>query len=267
LQSYIIEKLKKKWSPKVIAGSWNKLGNDTTISHESIYSWIYNEASQDVRKLLPRAKGKRGLVRKKPKKSKIPNRVGIEQRPQEIEDRSVVGHFEGDLVFNRGSMSSNTLTVIERKSRYAILVKNETKQSMEVIAGLKKYSKNIGLRSITFDNGSEFARHELLKDIPNVETYFCDPGKPWQKGSIEHLNGMLRRRISFDTAPENITQELLDSVAYELNHMPRKILNFMSPCEIFHQSLEGKQTGCCSRKQQENALDFKLKQSGGAFYS
>ena len=247
LQTYIIEKLKLRWGPKVIAASWNKQGKNVTISHESLYTWLYNEADKDLKKLLPRAKPKRGLVRKKPKKSKIPDRVGIEKRPKEIEDRSTPGHFEADLVFNKGSMSSNTLTAIERKSRYVILVKNDTKQSSEVIDGLDKRIQDLEVESITFDNGSEFTRHSILKDKLQIDTYFCDPGKPWQKGSIEHFNGMLRHRIPFNTPPEEITQELLDSVAYDLNHMPRESLNFLTPCEVFSQSRNSGFKGCCCR--------------------
>jgi IS30 family transposase len=141
-------------------------------------------------------------------------------------------------------MSSNILTAIDRKTRYAILLKNMKKNSMEVISGLKKQAQDLGIRSVTFDNGSEFTRHEILKKS-SVDTYFCDPGKPWQKGSIEHFNGMLRRRIPFDQHPDDINQELLDSVSYQMNHMPRESLGFLTPCEAKNNRVQSEINRCC----------------------
>lgn len=245
LREYIVAKLSLKWAPKVVASGWNKQDFGLNVTHETIYKWLYKSGNEELQKLLPRAKRKRGLVRKKLKKSKIPNRVGIENRPAEIASRMTGGHFEADLVFNKGSMSSNILTAIERKSRFTILLKNETKQSMEVIDGLEKRAQDLRIQSITFDNGSEFARHEILSKKHKISTYFCDPGKPWQKGSIEHFNGMLRRRIPFEVSPGDISQQLLDSVSYELNHMPRESLGFLTPCEVFNETFQSENSQCC----------------------
>ncbi len=191
--------------------------------------------------MLPRAKPKRGFSRRKQNKSKIPVRIGIKERPEEIDNRSSVGHFEADLIFNKGSMSANVLTAIDRKSRYALMIKNKSKQSVEVIEGLKKKALDYDIKSITFDNGSEFTQHHVL----GVDTYFCDPGKPWQKGSVEHLNWMVRYRIPFETDPAEIDEDLLDAVAYDLNHMPRESLGFQTLCEVFRKGFQGEKNVCC----------------------
>ena len=246
LKEYIIEKLTLKWSPKVIAGRWNKMNSAITITHECIYQWVHSKGNEHLRALLPRAKKKRGLSRKKQQnKSKIPHRKSLDMRPAKINDRSVIGHFEADLVFNKGSMSSNVLTAIDRKSRYAILIKNESKRSMEVIEGLKKKALKLGVKSVTFDNGTEFTLHYTLTEQHMIDTYFCDPGKPWQKGSIENFNGLLRHRIPFEVDPKEINQQLLNSVAHDINHTPRESLGYLTPCEVFKGTFQKGNTTCC----------------------
>lgn len=166
-------------------------------------------------------------------------------RSDQANMRSEIGHFEADLVFNKGSMSLNILTAVDRKSRYAIMVKNNSKKSMEVIEGLKKRAYDHGAKSVTFDNGPEFTLHHTLTTDLAIDTYFCDPGKPWQKGSVENFNGLLRHRIPFETDPEGISQELLDSVAHDINHTPRESLDFLTPCEVFMGSFQKENILCC----------------------
>lgn len=238
LKNYIIKKLKIKWSPKVIAGRWKMENPTENITHESIYTWLYQKGNECFRKLLPRAKAKRGFVRK-PKKSHIRDRISIHDRPENINNRSISGHFEGDLVFHKGSMSKNILTVIERKSRYAFLIKNSSKHSEKIIGKLADAVFPHKAQSITFDNGSEFSSHYTLNY--SVKTYFCNPGSPWQKGSIENFNGLLRRRLPFKVPLDLIDQSTLDAIAHRINHTPREILNFLTPCEAFQS--ESKQ--CC----------------------
>ena len=241
LNAYIIKHLKKKWSPKVIAGRWNNDNDVIKISDESIYTWLYKKGNEEFRVLLPRAKTKRGFVRRRQKKSKIPDRVSIDQRPEEINNRTSIGHLEADLVFHKGSMSSNVLTVQDRKTRYVFLKKNYSKRSTEVIDGLKALIKGLPITSITFDNGSEFVRHKHLE----VNTYFCDPGKPWQKGGIENFNGQYRRHIDFTVHPDSISQSMLDSIALSINHTPREYLNFLTPCEALNQKFLAENNRCC----------------------
>jgi len=197
LRRYILEKLSQKWSPESIAGRWN-LENDTvSTSTEAIYQYVYSKEGRDLglHKLLPRAKRKRGLRRVR-SKGPVADRVSIAKRPENINNRSEYGHWEADLVFNKGSQSKNILTAVERKSRYAILIKNESKHSKVVMKAFKKRVKGLA-KSVTFDNGSEFAQHTIIRKKHGIETYFCNPGSPWQKGSIENLNGVARRWIPF----------------------------------------------------------------------
>jgi transposase, IS30 family len=234
LKKYIIEKLGMRWSPKIIAGRWN-LENEHTISPEAIYQWIYSDEGEQLglKKLLIRARKKRGLKRR-PKKCKIKNRVSVHVRPEHINQRIEPGHYECDLMFNSGSQSKNVCTMIDRVTRQAILVKNETKHAKPVADSIIQSIEQAGVtvKSITFDNGSEFADHERLKTELGIETYFCDPGSPWQKGSIENLNGVTRRYLPFDQSAHEITPERVAEVNDLLNNMPRAIFGFRTPLEI-----------------------------------
>ena len=230
LKKFIQEKLSQKWSPEVISGRWNREHDDLKITHETIYTWIYKQPKLYL--LLPRKKKKRGL-RPSRKRSKIPNRRSIHERPEHINNRSEIGHYEGDLMFQKGSRSQNILSVVERKSRMIVLRKNKSKHSKVVVGALKlvQQQNNGPLLSITLDNGSEFANHSEL----GTETYFCDPGSPWQKGAIENVNGIIRRYIDYRDNIKNITQRKLNAVASMINNKPRKILNFLTPNEVYAQ--------------------------------
>ena len=237
LQKYVESKLKERWSPGTIAGSWNAK-NDSSITKEAIYSWIYadeNPRSAELKKLLIRARKRRGLKRK-PSQSKIKDRISVHTRPDAINDRSEVGHYEGDLIFNNGSQSKNVCTLIERVTRRAILIRNEDKRSSTVIGALIEHIKTHKLivKSITFDNGSEFSEHAKLREI-GIDTYFCDPGAPWQKGGIENLNGLLRRFLPFKMDADEITQDYVGQVNIKINSMPRAILGYKSPDMLMKQ--------------------------------
>jgi transposase, IS30 family len=216
------------WTPEIIAYKWNN-NNLSKISHESIYVWIYKQQDSLYLK-LPRQKKERGLKPQR-SKSKIPNRVSIHVRPDNINDRSEVGHYEGDLMFQKGNQSQNICSIVERKSRKIMLIKNTSKRSDVVVEGIKfanKKSKH-PIASMTLDNGNEFANHAEL----GIDIYFCDPGSPWQKGAIENVNGILRRYIDYKLDINNIDQQMLDSVADTINNRPRKILGFLSANEMF----------------------------------
>lgn len=229
LVRYIRKKLEEGWSPEIIEGRWKKTDVNLKITHESIYRWIYKQGD-DLYLQLPRKKKKRGLKPQR-NKSKIPNRVSIHQRPDHINNRTEFGHYEGDLVFQQGNKSQNILSMVERKSRKIILIKNSSKHSDVVIGAIKtmKSKNKYPLRTVTFDNGSEFANHSEL----GLDTYFCDPGSPWQKGSIENVNGILRRYIDYRLNINHIDQQLLDNVADAINNRPRKILGFLTPNQVF----------------------------------
>lgn len=253
LKSYVVEKLNLKWAPKAIAGRWNmKHKKPEHITAESIYSYCYSDTgiALGLHKLLPRAKPKRGMRwKQRSNKIGIPNRISISKRPECVNNRSQIGDLEGDLFFNSESQAENTLSVIDRTTRYVSLVKNGSKRTDEVIGNLISVIKrdyNGAARTITFDNGKEFAMHGKIKEALGVETYFCHPGSPWEKGSAERLNGMARRYFPFKVPSSMVTQEGLDAVAASLNHIPREILNFLTPCEAQRKALQVESLKCCT---------------------
>jgi len=230
LREYVFKKAKIGWAPNIIAGCWSKKHPNQSICAETIYQFAYHKQNKefDLWKLFPRAKKKRGITRKQRSVGGILHRVSIYNRPAEIETRETIGHYEADLMFNQGSQSVNVLTIVERKSRMVLLVKNESKHSDPIVNSLgKKIGPNA--KSCTFDNGKEFSSHYKL----GIPTFFCNPGSPWQKGSVENMNGLLRRYLPFSLAPELITQEYLDKIAHIINNRPRKKLNFLTPIEVF----------------------------------
>lgn len=238
LKEYVIKQLKKRFSPRSIAGGWGLESSERSITAEAIYQWIYGPEGEklQLKKLLVRSRRKRGLKRK-PKRSKIKDRVSVHDRPGDIDKRIEVGHFEADLIFNRGSQSQNVLTVTERVTRYALLIKNENKRTKTVIDALIEHikRKKLDVKSITFDNGSEFAGHKKLHDL-GIKTYFCDPGSPWQKGSIENLNGVLRRYLPFKMPASEVSKGLILKVNKKVNDMPRAILGFKTANQAFMES-------------------------------
>lgn len=238
LMNYIIAKLHERWSPRVIAGRWSKEHKDRPISTEAVYQWIYEENGEalGLKKLLIRARKKRGLIRK-PKAITIKNRVSVHARPESINQRSELGHYECDLMFNAGSQSQNVCTFIERVTRRSVLIRNESKHTKTVVDALIEQIEEEGLvvKSITFDNGSEFAGHTKLNEL-GIETYFCDAGAPWQKGSIENLNGVARRYLPFDQPSQEITRDYVVEVSEKINNMPRAILGFKTPNEALKEA-------------------------------
>jgi IS30 family transposase len=234
LQAYIREKLKMKWSPKVIAAKWNQ-SNAITTSGEAIYQWIYSDDTKKEKLwlLLCRRKRKRGIRRSRPAKQTA-TKVHITKRPATAEDRSEVGHCEVDLVFCRGSQSVNLLTCIDRKTRHVAIIKNESKRAEVIEDAIKnKLPERLpfSMLSMTLDNGTEFASHDSYQ----VAAYFCDPHSPWQKGSIENFNGQLRSYIPFMESLDLVSQEQLDQIADHINNIPRQILGFLSPIELINQ--------------------------------
>lgn len=254
LQEYVIKNLHDDWTPKVIAGRWNMQQTDKKekITAETIYKYCYSEKGQELGlvQLLARSKPKRGLHRKQQSnKIGIPDRTSISKRPAHINDRDEVGHLEADLLFYSKSQSANALSVIDRATRYVSLVKNESKRSEEVIAGLdgvieKDHAGKA--KTITLDNGKEFVMHTKIKEKHGLQTYFCHPGSPWEKASIERLNGQTRRFIPFKEIASDVTQERLDELAAKLNHTPREILGFFTPCELQKKALQVETLRCCN---------------------
>lgn len=234
LQAFITKKLKEKWSPLMISIEWNSKNGEQKISKETIYTWIYskNVRGLELYKLLIRSHKKRGF-KYKIRRSKIRNKVSIHERPDAINSRLEIGHYEGDLIFNKGSQSKNICTLIDRVTRKAVMIKNDDKRTETVINSLLQRIKEekLTIKSITFDNGSEFADHQKLNQI-GIQTYFCDPGSPWQKGAIENLNGVLRRFLPFDRPAHEITTSVVARINKQINNMPRAVLLNKTPLDF-----------------------------------
>ena len=247
LKNYVIEKLNQGWPPIAIADRWSKENPEYSISVEAVYQYIYHPQNRglELHKLLPRRKKKRGINRKARTTSRIPNRISIHERPKPINKRKEAGHFEADLIFHKESQSSNVLTIIERKSRFAIAVKNSSKSTDVVIPALATKIGRVA-KTVTFDNGSEFSSHSVLTRKFGTKTYFCDPGSPWQKGSIENFNGITRRFLPFKVSSHSLTQDMIDHIVNIINHIPRKILKFKTPCEVFFSEFQKEIRACCT---------------------
>ncbi len=237
LRNDIEEQIMKRWSPEIISGRLRKLnGGKTVISCESIYQWIYREAPHLIG-YLPRAHKKRyPKHHKMAKRSFIPNRVSIEERPEKATRREEAGHWESDLVVS--SKSKYALQVcVERKSRKTLIAKIGNKTVNESIFALenmlKNYPKNLRA-SITYDNGSENTGHERLNEIIGTKSYFCAPYASWEKGSVENRNGIIRRFFPKKTDFAKVENDKIKEVEFWINNRPMKCLGFQTPAEVFN---------------------------------
>ncbi len=234
-----------RWSPEQISGRMRREKKPFYVCAETIYCYIYKQKGMYT--FLPRAKPKRTLRgSKRSGISTIVNAISIQDRPLLIENRKESGHWEGDLVmFGGQEKSQNIATLVERKSRYAIAIKNVDKRTITVMTGIQKQLLNLPekiRKSITFDRGGEFASHSFLKDSAAINSYFCDPHSPWQKGLNENFNGRLRRFVPRGTPPENLSEKDLDNIIKLMNNTPRKCLKFQTPNEAFAKDLQR----CCT---------------------
>jgi len=242
----IEKKLRECWSPDQIAG-WLKLThpNDESyhVSHETIYRSLFIQARGVLKKELQQfLKSKRTIRRSKQSSLKndglgqITNTVSIRERPAEVEDRAVPGHWEGDLI--SGSKNSHIATLVERHTRYVMLAKVKDKKTETVINALIKQSKKLSnelYKSLTWDRGSEMADHERFTLATDIDVYFCDPSSPWQRGSNENTNRLLREYFPKGTDLSVHSQANLNAVARQLNERPRKTLCYHTPAQKFNE--------------------------------
>ena len=242
----VAEKLQLEWSPRQIAG-WLKYtyaGEENfQVSHETIYLTLFIQARGALKKeLLQHLRRKRAMRRSRHKTLKgdglgqITNAVSIRERPASVEDRAVPGHWEGDLIM--GSNNSQIATLVERHTRYLMLVRVPSKDTKTVINALIKHAHKLPrelYKSLTWDRGKEMADHQRFSLDTNVKVYFCDPQSPWQRGSNENTNGLLRQYFPKGMDLSNVHQNRLNAVARRLNERPRETLNFRTPAERFSQ--------------------------------
>lgn len=213
----------------------------TRVSHETIYRSLFIQTRGVLKKeLLAHLRAKRTIRRSRHASLKhdglgqIRDAVSIRQRPADVEDRAIPGHWEGDLI--GGSRNSYIATLVERRSRYVLLARIANKDTGSVVAALIRQVRLLPRelrRSLTWDRGKELANHRQLSLATDIEVYFCDPNSPWQRGTNENTNRLLRQYFPKGTDLSVHSQEYLDSVARELNERPRKTLNYHSPAERF----------------------------------
>lgn len=237
-------KLQRKWSPEQIAG-WLKRAHpgepQKQVSHETIYRSLFIQARGVLKKeLLEHLWAKRAIRRSRHASLKrnglgqIKDAVSISERPASVEDRAVPGHWEGDLI--GGAKNSYVATLVERHSRYVMLVKVANKDTESVVTALIKQSRKLPgelYQSLTWDRGKELAAHKRLALEAAVEVYFCDPRSPWQRGSNENTNRLLRQYLPHGTDLSLHSQAKLSTIARQLNERPRKTLLYKTPAETF----------------------------------
>jgi IS30 family transposase len=242
LAKLVAQKLRLEWSPQQIAGWLAREYGDAKsmrVSHETIYRSLFIQARGVLKKQLAAhlrrgrtLRRSRQYVNQGPGRSEIPEAVSIRERPAQAEDRAVPGHWEGDLLLGRGH--TRIATLVERKSRFVILVKLPSGDTHTVVSALtrrvRKLPKQLR-RSLTWDRGTEMSRHKEFSLATDVKVYFCDPHSPWQRGSNENTNGLLRQYFPKKTDLSVHSQAHLDRIALRLNQRPRETLGFSTPAD------------------------------------
>ena len=248
LREVVASKLLLDWSPEQISG-WltTQYSSDESmrVSHETIYRSLFIQARGVLKKeLVGHLRSKRRIRRSrhsrifKDSRGQIADAISIRERPAEIEDRAIPGHWEGDLL--SGSKNNHIVTLVERHSRFTTLLKVPSKDTAVVVAALTRHARKLPAalrRSLTWDRGLEMAKHKTFTMATDVKVYFCDPQSPWQRGSNENTNGLLRQYFPRRTDLSGYTQAELDQVALRLNQRPRKTLGFQTPASKLQQSV------------------------------
>lgn len=248
LWNAVCAKLSAGWSPEQIAGRARHdypLDMAKRVSHETIYRAIYIEPRGGLRKALIAAlrqqRARRGAVRRRGRHTKIPNLVPIAARPADIALRQVPGHWEGDLILGQKNRSAIG-TLVERTSRYLLLAHLPGQTAPAVRQGFTRKLRSLPRRlrqTLTYDRGAEMAEHETLTRALSIRVYFADPHSPWQRGTNENTNGLLRQYLPKGTDLSAWSQRDLNRIAERLNTRPRRVLDFATPQEVFEQHLRG----------------------------
>jgi len=248
LQRIVASKLSLEWSPEQISG-WLKaeFPNDESmrVSHETIYRSLFVQARGVLKKeLIAHLRSKRVTRRSRNLKLEAQSRgqivgaVSIRERPAEVEDRAIPGHWEGDLI--SGSKNSHIVTLVERHSRFTALIKVPSRDTDTVVSALTRHVRKLPAslrRSLTWDRGKEMAKHQSFTVATDVKVYFCDPQSPWQRGTNENTNRLLRQYFPKGTDLSRHSQTELDRVALRLNQRPRETLEFKTPADKLRASV------------------------------
>ena len=244
LRAAVADKLMHRWSPEQIAAWLKRTYPDDPswhVSHETIYRTLFIQSRGTLKLALLAHLRRRGRLRR----ARVPrltsvgplaDAISIRERPASVEDRAIPGHWEGDLLL--GGPHTQIATLVERRSRFVMLVQMPTKRAPDVAAALAAHIQRLPQqlrRSLTWDRGRELAAHRDLTLATDMQVYFCDPHSPWQRGSNENTNGLLRQYFPKSTNFAQYSQDTLDAVAHELNERPRKTLGFETPAAILAQ--------------------------------
>lgn len=241
-------RLRQQWSPQQIAG-WLKHSYpddmELHVSHETIYKTLFIQARGALKKELTEHLRRTRVMRrsrhhtqKTDNHGQISDAVSISERPAAVEDRAVPGHWEGDLLF--GSANSQIATLVERHTRYVMLVRIARKDTQTVVDALIKHARKLPqelYKSLTWDRGKELADHKRFTLSTDIQVYFCDPRSPWQRGSNENINGLLRQYLPKGLDISGYSQAQLNAIARRLNERPRKTLDYETPAQRFYQSV------------------------------
>jgi IS30 family transposase len=240
LRQHVTEMLARWWSPEQIAGRLKHIGEDARVCHETIYQFVYSPEGRALalhHHLLRARRLRRRRFGRKPRSPKIPQARTIGQRPAEVDRRQEIGHWEADLlIFRRTHGKANVTSLVERKTRLLRLVPNCDRRSQGVVGAIGDALVNLPpttRRTITFDRGSEFLGYDHLARAHGIAAYFCDPHSPWQKGSVENINGRLRRYLPGELDLTVVTPVHLNEIETRMNSTPRKCLGFRTPLEAF----------------------------------
>ncbi len=244
----VAEKLAADWSPQQIAG-WLRLTYPDNpamqVSHETIYRSLFVQSRGVLKKELIAHLRRRRTMRRSQhastagqQRGQIVDAVSTRERPAEVEDRAVPGHWEGDLLV--GARRSSVATLVERRSRYVCLVRITGRETQTVVQALTQQVQRLPeglMATLTWDRGLELAAHRAFSIATGVQVYFCDPYSPWQRGTNENTNGLLRQYFPKGTTLSGYTQVQLDAIARELNTRPRKTLDYRTPAEVLAETV------------------------------
>ncbi|WP_299657952.1 IS30 family transposase [uncultured Tateyamaria sp.] len=244
LRAHVIDRLKTGWTPEQIAGRLGYDGQPIRVSHETIYAYVYSREGQSeqlARHLPSRRKKRQPCYSRRPRGQVFPPDRSIHQRPEHVKTRETFGEWEGDLmIFERSQGNMNVASLVERKTRYAVLFRNNDRSSTHLMNKLMDVMEPLpqpARRSITFDWGFEFRAWRKLKSGIGTESWFCDPQAPWQKGSVENLNKRARRYLPRDTQLAALSNRYMKAICDRLNGTPRKCLRWRTPKEAFREEM------------------------------
>jgi len=244
LRAHVVNRLVDGWTPEQIAGRLGYDGQPVRVSHETIYAYIYSKEgqSEELARYLPsRRRKRRPRHARRPRGQVFPQDRSIHERPEHVTTRETFGDWEGDLmIFERASGTMNVASLVERKTRFAVLFRNNDRSSAQFMNKLMSVIEPLpqpARRSITFDRGFEFLAWRKLKSGIGTESWFCDPQAPWQKGSVENLNKRARRYLPRDTRLAALSNRDMKAICDRLNGTPRKCLGWRTPTEAFREEM------------------------------